>query len=90
MPKKPISPVMRSILTDFNRKPVKRRDEFGDREGFVLKRGVEYYDQRMFNALVARGLIDYFKRCLCEYSCSCGNNGYHITPAGRAELAKKL
>ncbi len=86
---RPISPVMRSILSDFNRKPIKSRNEYSDGAGHVLKRAINHYDQRPFSALVRRRLIDWFSRCMCEGPCDCENNGWHITSEGVRELEKQ-
>lgn len=79
------SDVMLAILADFDRAPVKRRGEFGHfPSGVVLRKRIGHYDQRPWNALIRRGLVAWFTRCGCEYSCTCDGNGYYITAAGRA------
>jgi len=83
---RPASAIMLAILRDFARKPIKSRGEYSDGAGHVLKREIDHYDMRSFGALTSRGMIDYFKRCECEWPCDCGNNGWHITPVGVAEL----
>jgi hypothetical protein len=84
-----LSEPMLAILSDFSRAPIKSRGEYSDGAGHVLKPifGVDYYDQRSFNALVSRKLVDIFTRCACEHPCTCECNGWHITPAGVAALA---
>jgi hypothetical protein len=78
---------MRGILSAFARKPVKARYEYGDSRGRVLLFNVDHFDQRSFNALVARDMLDYFKRCGCIHPCVCSNGGWHITDKGLAALA---
>lgn len=80
---------MIGILADFNRSPRTSRGEIADRDGFVLRGfdAVSHFDGRSFNALLARGFLDVLIRCSCGHPCSCDNNGFHITAAGRAYLA---
>lgn len=87
---KAASDVMRAQLKDFARGPIKRRGEYSDGRGHVLVPfdGINHYDQRRFNALLSRKFIEFFKRCGCEHPCMCDGNGYHITEAGLAELAR--
>ena len=53
----------------------------------IDSKGNPYRDLRSFNALVSRGLIEYFTRCPCEHPCYCSNNGYRITQKGMKVLA---
>lgn len=86
--RKSLTQPMRSILSDFNRAPIRSKHEYSDGNGMVLKPllSVGHYDGRTLGALMSRGLLDFFTRCKCGVPCVCECNGYHITESGKNAL----